>query len=181
MFRIETTNKTQSNKEEMTDMIASTDKFVNEVQNSALMKIENVRSQAFEQLKSQESHLINRFTGEYDEVKGYMTKNMIAVREMSEKSAQTLTKSIKQIKEVCSKYFENYECDLEEMRLRTASLENKYLDWSKVLIEPATLNDARVFSLETRIQSEEEVRIKEYDFIKDLMRKLIYSLEQLSL
>lgn len=39
----------------------------------------------------------------------------------------------------------------------------------------------RVFSLETRIQSEEEVRIKEYDFMKDLMRKLIYSLEQLSL
>jgi len=67
------------------------------------------------------------------------------------------------------------------MRLRTASLENKYLDWSKVLIEPATLNDARVFSLETRMKAEEEVRIKEYDFIKELMRKLIYSLEQLSL
>jgi hypothetical protein len=67
------------------------------------------------------------------------------------------------------------------MRLRTATLENKYLDWSKVLIEPATLNDARVFSLETRMQSEEEVRIKEFDFMKDLMKKLIYSLEQLSL
>jgi hypothetical protein len=67
------------------------------------------------------------------------------------------------------------------MRLRTATLENKYLDWSKILIEPATLNDARVFSLETRMQSEEEVRIKEFDFMKDLMKKLIYSLEQLSL
>jgi hypothetical protein len=67
------------------------------------------------------------------------------------------------------------------MRLRTATLENKYLDWSKVLIEPATLNDARVFSLEARMHSEEEVRIKEFDFMKDLMKKLIYSLEQLSL
>ena len=67
------------------------------------------------------------------------------------------------------------------MRLRTASLENKYLDWSKVLIEPATLNDARVFSLESRMQAEEEVRIKEFDFMKELLRKLIYSLEQLSL
>ena len=70
---------------------------------------------------------------------------------------------------------------MEEMRLRTATLENKYLDWSKVLIEPATLNDARVFSLEARMHSEEEVRIKEFDFMKDLMKKLIYSLEQLSL
>jgi len=33
-------------------MIAATDKFVNEVQNSALNRIENVRSQALEQLKS---------------------------------------------------------------------------------------------------------------------------------
>lgn len=171
----------QANKEELTDMVASTDRFVNDVQSSSLTKIENVRSQAFEQLKAQESHLVNRFTGEYDEVKGYMTKNMAAIKEMAEKSALQLTKSIKQIKEVCSKYFENYECDLEEMRLRTATLENKYLDWSKVLIEPATLNDARVFSLETRMQSEEEVRIKEFDFMKDLMKKLIYSLEQLSL
>jgi len=67
------------------------------------------------------------------------------------------------------------------MRLRTATLENKYLDWSKVLIEPATMNDARVFSLETRMQAEEEVRIKEFDFMKETMRKLVYSLEQLSL
>ena len=66
------------------------------------------------------------------------------------------------------------------MRLRTAALENKYKDWSKVLIEPATMNDARVFALESRMQGEEEVRIKEVEFLKDLMRKLVYSLEQLS-
>jgi len=63
------------------------------------------------------------------------------------------------------------------MRLRTVSLENKYKDWSKVLIEPATMNDARVFALESRMEGEEEVRIKEVEFLKDLMRKLVYSLE----
>jgi len=85
----------QNNKEELTDMIAATDKFVNEVQNSTLMKIENVRTNAFDQLKAQESNLVNRFTGEYDEVKGYMTKNMTAVKDLADKSAQSLTKSIK--------------------------------------------------------------------------------------
>jgi hypothetical protein len=64
--------------------------------------------------------------------------------------------------------------------LRCGTLENKYKDWSKVLIEPATMNDARVFALESRMQEEEELRIKEFDFMKDLMRKLVYSLEQLS-
>jgi hypothetical protein len=43
------------------------------------------------------------------------------------------------------------------------------------------MNDARVFALESRMEKEEEVRIYEYDFIKDLIKKLVYSLEQLSI
>jgi hypothetical protein len=54
---------------------------------------------------------------------------------------------------------------------------DKYQDWSKVLIEPASLNDARLFSLESRIHEEEEIRMKEFEFLKDLSKKLIYSLE----
>ena len=65
--------------------------------------------------------------------------------------------------------------------MRAGSLENKYKDWSKVLIEPATMNDARVFALESRMENEEELRCNEFDFMKDLMRKLVYSLEQLSI
>ena len=47
-----------------------------------------------------------------------------------------------------------------------------------MLIEPATLNDARLFSLESRMHEEEEIRIKEYEFVRDLLKKLIYSLEK---
>jgi hypothetical protein len=57
---------------------------------------------------------------------------------------------------------------------------DKYQDWSKVLIEPATMNDARLFSLESRMHEEEEIRIKEYEFVRDLLKKLIYSLEKTS-
>lgn len=55
---------------------------------------------------------------------------------------------------------------------------DKYQDWSKVLIEPASMNDARLFSLESRMHEEEEIRIREYEFLRDLMKKLIYSLEK---
>mmetsp|Transcript_14270 Transcript_14270/g.22220 ORF Transcript_14270/g.22220 Transcript_14270/m.22220 type:complete len:90 (+) Transcript_14270:74-343(+) len=54
----------------------------------------------------------------------------------------------------------------------------KYENWSKVLIEPSSLNDARLYALETWVSEEEEVRIKENDFIKGLIRKFVYSLEQ---
>jgi hypothetical protein len=43
------------------------------------------------------------------------------------------------------------------------------------------MNDARVFALESRMQREEEVRIEEFEFMRDLIRKLVFSLEQLSL
>ena len=55
---------------------------------------------------------------------------------------------------------------------------DKYQDWSKVLIEPASMNDARLFSIESRMHEEEEIRIREYEFLRDLMKKLLYTLEQ---
>jgi hypothetical protein len=39
------------------------------------------------------------------------------------------------------------------------------------------MNDARLFALESRMESEEEVRVMEHEFMKDLVRKLVYSLE----
>jgi len=45
------------------------------------------------------------------------------------------------------------------------------------LIEPSSLNEARLYALETRMHEEEEIRIKEYEYVRDLMKKLIFSLE----
>ena len=53
----------------------------------------------------------------------------------------------------------------------------KYENWSKVLIEPAYMNEARLYTLETRIHEEEEIRVREYDFLRDFLRKLIFSFE----
>lgn len=58
---------------------------------------------------------------------------------------------------------------------------NKYNDWSRVLIEPMSVNDARLFSLESRLFEEEEMRVKEYEYLRDMMKKLLYSLEQVNM
>ena len=55
---------------------------------------------------------------------------------------------------------------------------NKYENWSKVLIEPSSLNDARLFSLETRIHEEEDIRIKEFEKMRDIIRKLLYTIHE---
>ena len=49
------------------------------------------------------------------------------------------------------------------------------------MIEPATMNDARLYSVETRLNEEEEMRIREYEYVRDLLKKLLYSLEQVNM
>lgn len=139
----------------------STDRYVSEVQSGLNREINDVRKTSFELLKATEKELVDRFSDQYTEVKTYMTSNVEFMRDLTTKSATSLTASLKQIKQVCSNYFQHYELDLEELRLRTGTLENKYKDWSKVLIEPQTMNDARVFALEARMEGEEEARVKE--------------------
>jgi tRNA U54 and U55 pseudouridine synthase Pus10 len=139
----------------------STDRYVSEVQSGLNREINDVRKTSFELLKATEKELVDRFSDQYTEVKTYMTSNVEFMRELTTNSATSLTASLKQIKQVCSNYFQHYELDLEELRLRTGTLENKYKDWSKVLIEPQTMNDARVFALEARMEGEEEARVKE--------------------
>jgi hypothetical protein len=79
---------------------------------------------------------------------------------------------------VCCKYFEKYDSELEAVQLKANNVMDKYQDWSKVLIEPTSMNEARLFSLESRVHEEEEIRIKEYEFVREAIKKLIYSLEQ---
>lgn len=47
-----------------------------------------------------------------------------------------------------------------------------------MLIKPQELNQARLYTIETRIQENEQSKMKEIDFLKDTLRKLIYTIEQ---
>jgi hypothetical protein len=86
--------------------------------------------------------------------------------------------SIKHVKQVCSDWFTKTEMNVEENKIRQHVLEDKYSEWTRIVIEPQSMNDARLFSVETRVAEEEEIRVFEHEFIRDLMKKLVYSLEQ---
>ena len=86
-------------------------------------------------------------------------------------------KKFVKVKEVITSYFEKYDVDMEELKINMNVLNQKYAEWSKILIAPTSLNDARLYSLETRLHEEEELRIKEYEYMRDLIKKLIFSLE----
>ena len=45
--------------------------------------------------------------------------------------------------------------------MQSKLMTKKYEEWSKILIEPSSLNVARLYALETRLHEEEKLRIKE--------------------
>ena len=140
-------------------------------------EIGSVRGLARDSVNAKEKELTDLMNKNVDKIKSFVDEN---IEDMIEERRTTLAKYEKQfgqIKLVCCKYFEKYDIELEAVKLKAKSVMDKYQDWSKVLIEPASLNDARLYSLESRLHEEEEIRIKEYDFLKDLCKKLIYSLE----
>jgi len=55
-------------------------------------------------------------------------------------------------------------------------MECKYREWSKVLIEPGALNEARLYSLEARADAEEHLRTGEFSMVKEMFNKLVFSL-----
>lgn len=132
---------------------------------------------AKEQVAAKEKELQEMVTTQINKLESEVKEN---TEDMIMERKVTLTKYAKQfdqIKLVCCKYFEKYDIELETVKIKAKNVMDKYQDWSRVLIEPASLNDARLYSLESRIHEEEEMRLKEFDFLKDLVKKLIYSLE----
>lgn len=83
LFRVDTNQKINNNKEELQDQIYSTDRYVGEVQQSLNREITDVRKSSFDMLKQTERELVDRFSDQYAEVKKYMTENVEKMREIT--------------------------------------------------------------------------------------------------
>ena len=57
-------------------------------------------------------------------------------------------------------------------------LEEKQEEWIERLIKPQELNQARLFSIDSRIKEGEQQRAKDQQFQRDVLKKFIYAVEQ---
>ena len=57
-------------------------------------------------------------------------------------------------------------------------LEQRQDDWINTIIKPQEVNQARLFSIDARIKEGEMIRVKDQQFMKDTVKKLIYAMEQ---
>jgi hypothetical protein len=63
---------------------------------------------------------------------------------------------LRSIKDICSAYFDKYEDQLTEQKLKLEDLVAKFLAQNKLLLEPQEVNKARLFNLELRLKDQEE-------------------------
>lgn len=132
---------------------------------------------ARDSVNAKEKELTDLMEKNMTKIQTCVDENIEDMVEERKATLQKYEKQFNQIKLVCCKYFERYDIELESVKLKAKNVMDKYQDWSKVLVEPASLNDARLFSLESRIHEEEEMRITEFDYLKEAIKKLIYSIE----
>jgi len=57
-------------------------------------------------------------------------------------------------------------------------MDKRQEDWINTLLKPQELNQARLFSIDTRLKEAEVLRVEENTFYRDLFKKLIFALEQ---
>lgn len=125
-----------------------------------------------------EEELIEEVHKLSDKLKNFVDENIDDMVRERKQMVTRMDKEFLDIKLVCSTYFEKYDGSLQEMVVNQDLIQKKYESWSKVLIEPASLNDARLYAVETRLQKEEEIRISEYQYVREMLKKLVYSMEQ---
>lgn len=84
---------------------------------------------------------------------------------------------IKKIKDVCAQYFSKYEKHLINHQTIVKDLERQQQLWVDMLIKPQELNQARLFTIESRIKENEQTKMNEVEFLKETVKKLIYAIE----
>lgn len=109
-----------------------------------------------------------------DAIKSNLEKTMNEV--LSKNKTQIL-----KIKDVCTKYFDKNDDAIKTMQDKVKIVDTTFDEFMNNVVKPQQLGEARLFAVETRLKEEEDLRILELSHIKDIMKKLIFAIEQANL
>jgi hypothetical protein len=113
-----------------------------------------------------------------DSLKEYVTTETNNVNKNNDGIYERYDEKLRRIKDVCAQYFSKYEKHLVNHQTIVKDLERQQEQWVKMLIQPQELNQARLYAVETRIKENENNKMRDNDFVKETIKKLIYAMEQ---
>jgi len=92
-----------------------------------------------------------------------------------------LKEELNQLKSQTSKKLTSKEAEFHQMQQKLSSLKDSFDHFSLKVLKPAQLNEARLFSAETRLKEEERRRITDQHHTRETLKKLIYAIQQFNL
>lgn len=99
------------------------------------------------------------------------------IKETDEESHNRVSK----IKDICSKYFEQYDQVNKEVQIKFDKVNITFKEWKEVVLKPLNMSEARLYTAEVRIKEIEEKVFQNLARSKEVVKKLIFALEQESL
>lgn len=84
---------------------------------------------------------------------------------------------MEKIKNVTAQFFTKYEKHLCNQQELIKTLEVRQEEWINKLLKPQEANQARVYGLDSRLDAGEKMRLKDAQFYKETIKKLVFAME----
>ena len=164
-------------KDDFKERVNEIDRYYSETIGEIQNKMEDVSRMARDTVSNKAKDLENKVQEQLKVLQKYIDVEVNDLVIEKKTMIQKNTDEFKNIKVVIAKYFERYDKTMDGVLDQSNAVMKKYENWSKILIEPSAMNDARLFALEERVRQEEDIRVREIDYMRDFLRKLLYSFE----
>ena len=73
------------------------------------------------------------------------------------------------IKDICTKYFEKNDDSMKIMQEKVKIVDTTFNEFLNNVVKPQQFSEARLFTVETRLKEEEDLRILEVSHVKDVI------------
>lgn len=176
--KAEAQNQLNIEKEKISISLEEVQKILAEHQDQISKNASDAKVHTKQEISGLQTMLTERLQTELEKLQTFVRVETSNVNKNNDDIYLKYDGKLKKIKDVCAQYFSKYEKHLINHQTIVKDLQSQQEQWVEMLIKPQQLNQARLFTIETRIQENEQNKMQEVDFMKETIKKLIYAIEQ---
>lgn len=155
-------NEIAMSRDEINAKIDQNDKFALDQMASIENMILHDKSEIKSEINKTNETFKQQLITEIDKLKTFVNNITTAAQAHRETLQEKYNEKLSKIKDVCAQYFSKYEKHLLHQAEMVKALESRQEGWVNTLIKPQEVNQARLFSVDTRIKEGELTRIKDF-------------------
>lgn len=169
-------NKQDNLKIKIEQIVTDFDKKIFEMKDILNNNIDQSKNRLYDQIDYAKEQLIQLQKSELEKYNQKLEKTGTIINEKVAKIVDKNKKQIGKIKEICASFFKSYEDSLQNLKNQFIDVYDAFQTWNRNVVRPNELKEATLYSLEQRMNNEEISRLNDIMLLKDVISKLIYSL-----